>query len=73
MLNKVKSLLGPKFLRILATTSIISIFTVIIDTFSLALILGYLGESFGYETTISKKLVGFFAKKPTNFFDMVVS
>lgn len=60
MLNKVKLLLGPKFLRILATTSIISIFTVIIDTFSLALILGYLGESFGYETSISKKLVGFF-------------
>jgi ABC-type multidrug transport system fused ATPase/permease subunit len=60
MLNKVVLLLGSNFLRILTITSIISIFTIILDTFTLALILGYLGESFGYETSISMKLVDIF-------------
>lgn len=60
MLNKITLLLGPNFLKTLTVTAIISICTIIIDTFSLALMLGYLGESFGYETRISKKLVGVF-------------
>jgi len=59
MLKKLIFLLGNDFIKIIIITAFVSIFTVLIDTFFLVLILGYLGESFGYETNISEKLTGF--------------
>ena len=50
------SVLGRNFLSLLTTTIIISLITILIDTVSILIILGYLGEVFGYETNLSERL-----------------